>query len=60
MATGCLGECITGIKSAVTPHTEQLLQLFLKATGDEDETVRSNAAFALGVLVQNTQADLSA
>ncbi|KAI8150043.1 armadillo-type protein [Fennellomyces sp. T-0311] len=59
MATGCLGECIGGIKSGVTQHTEMLLALFLKATGDEEETVRSNAAFALGVLVANTDTDLS-
>ncbi|KAI8331553.1 armadillo-type protein [Chlamydoabsidia padenii] len=59
MAIGCLGECITGIKSAVTPHTERLLQLFIKAAEDEDQTVKSNAAFALGVLVTYSQIDLS-
>ncbi|KAG0766238.1 hypothetical protein G6F33_004240 [Rhizopus arrhizus] len=60
MAVGCLGECIGGIKSAVTPHTERLLQVFVKACGDEDELVRSNAAFALGCLTIHTQVDLSA
>ncbi|CEP12868.1 hypothetical protein [Parasitella parasitica] len=59
MAIGCLGECITGIKSAVTPHTERLLQLFIKACGDEDQSVRSNAAYALGILCGNSQIDLS-
>ncbi|KAI8388178.1 armadillo-type protein [Radiomyces spectabilis] len=59
MAVGCLGECITGVKSAVTPHTERLLQLFIKACGDEDQTVRSNAAFALGILTTHSQIDLS-
>ncbi|KAI9254656.1 armadillo-type protein [Sporodiniella umbellata] len=59
MAIGCLGECIGGIKSAITPHTESLLQAFVKACGDEDELVRSNAAFALGCLVIHTQVDLS-
>ncbi|KAL0079053.1 armadillo-type protein [Phycomyces blakesleeanus] len=59
MAVGCLGECITGVKRAVTPHTERLLQMFIKACADEDQTVRSNAAFALGVLTINTQLDLS-
>ncbi|KAL9542102.1 hypothetical protein MBANPS3_008780 [Mucor bainieri] len=58
MAIGCLGECITGIKSAVTPHTERLLQLFVKACGDEDQSVRSNAAYALGILTGNSQIDL--
>lgn len=59
MAIGCLGECITGIKSAVTPHTERLLQLFIKACADEDQSVRSNAAYALGILVGNSQIDLT-
>ncbi|KAI9321271.1 armadillo-type protein [Dichotomocladium elegans] len=59
MATGCLGECVAGLKSAVTPYTQTLLDLFLKATSDEDESVRSNAAFALGVLVASTSADLT-
>ncbi|KAG1647193.1 hypothetical protein G6F44_000087 [Rhizopus delemar] len=59
MAIGCLGECVTGIKSAVTPHTERLLQLFIKACSDEDHSVRSNGAYALGVLVSHTQVDLS-
>ncbi|RCI05647.1 hypothetical protein CU098_013168, partial [Rhizopus stolonifer] len=59
MAIGCLGECITGIKSAVTPHTERLLQLFIKACADEDHSVRSNAAYALGILAANSQIDLA-
>ncbi|KAI8882389.1 ARM repeat-containing protein [Backusella circina FSU 941] len=60
MAIGCLGECITGIKTAVTPHTERLLQLFIKACGDDDQSVKSNAAYALGILVANSQMDLGA
>ncbi|KAI8344311.1 armadillo-type protein [Chlamydoabsidia padenii] len=59
MAIGCLGECITGVKTAVTPHTERLLQLFTKACDDEDQTVKSNAAYALGMLVTHSQIDLS-
>ncbi|ORX55218.1 ARM repeat-containing protein [Hesseltinella vesiculosa] len=59
MAVGCLGECIIGIKSAVTPHTERLLHIFLKACEDEDNLVRSNATFALGMLVSQSQIDLS-
>ncbi|KAI8137212.1 armadillo-type protein [Fennellomyces sp. T-0311] len=59
MAVGCLGECISGVKSAVTPHTQRLLQLFIKGTSDEDQTVRSNAAYALGVLTLYSQLDLS-
>ncbi|RCH94783.1 hypothetical protein CU098_000953 [Rhizopus stolonifer] len=59
MAIGCLGECIVGIKEAITPHTERLTQVFVKACSDEDELVRSNAAFALGCLTMYTQMDLS-
>lgn len=59
MAVGCLGECIGGLKSAITPHTEHLLSIFVKACGDEDELVRSNAAFALGCLTIHSQVDLS-
>ena len=59
MAVGTLGECISGVQSAVTPHTQRLLTLFTKATSDEDQTVRSNAAYALGVLTLYSQLDLS-
>ncbi|KAI9246087.1 armadillo-type protein [Phascolomyces articulosus] len=59
MAVGTLGECISGVKSAVTPHTQRLLQLFTKATSDDDQTVKSNAAYALGVLTLYSQLDLS-
>ncbi|KAG1056451.1 hypothetical protein G6F43_001668 [Rhizopus delemar] len=60
MAIGCLGQSITGIKFTITPHTERLLQVFIKACSDEDECVRSNAAFALGCLALHSQIDLSA
>ncbi|KAG0800838.1 hypothetical protein G6F22_001835 [Rhizopus arrhizus] len=59
MAIGCLGQSITGIKFTITPHTERLLQVFIKACSDEDGCVRSNAAFALGCLALHTQIDLS-
>lgn len=59
MAIGCLGECIRGVQSAVTPHTERLLQLFVKGTSDDDQTVRSNSAYALGILVTYSQINLS-
>jgi hypothetical protein len=59
MAIGCLGECVSGMKQNITPHTEFLYSTFMKACSDEDELVRSNAAFALGSLVLYTQVDLS-
>jgi len=60
MAIGCLGEVVSGIKAGVTPHTEVLLTLFLKALGDDEEEVRSNAAFGIGVLCAYTQVDIRA
>ncbi|KAJ8095137.1 hypothetical protein PM082_010359 [Marasmius tenuissimus] len=58
-AIGCLAEIITGMKSAITPHTEPLLELFYKALSDPDAEVLSNAAFAVGLLVEHSTVDLS-
>lgn len=56
---GTMGEIIVGLKSGITPHTENVLKLVLTALSDEEAEVRSNAAFASGVLVENTELDLS-
>ncbi|KAJ8521728.1 hypothetical protein ONZ45_g1611 [Pleurotus djamor] len=56
---GCLAEIISGMKGAITPHTEALLNLFFKALNDSEAEVLSNAAFAIGLLVENTDIDLS-
>ncbi|KAI0060253.1 ARM repeat-containing protein [Artomyces pyxidatus] len=56
---GCLAEIIAGMKGAITPSTEPLLDLFYRALGDADAEVQSNAAFATGLLVANTEQDLS-
>ena len=47
------------MKSAVTPSTEPLLELFYNALSDSEPEVQSNAAFAVGQLVENTDVDLS-
>ncbi|WVN87970.1 uncharacterized protein L203_103167 [Cryptococcus depauperatus CBS 7841] len=60
MAIGSLGEIIVGLKSGVTGFTESLLQIISRGLVDEDPDVRSNSAFASGVLIENSQADLSA
>ena len=49
-----------GLGSGVTPYTESLFQLFSQALHDGDLDVRSNAAYAAGVLVYHSDADLSA
>ncbi|KAF9586193.1 hypothetical protein BGW38_008731 [Lunasporangiospora selenospora] len=59
MAIGSLGEIATEMKAAITEYTEQLFPLFVKALSDEDDEVRSNAAFAIGALCQNTTIDVS-
>ncbi|XP_006461983.1 hypothetical protein AGABI2DRAFT_206092 [Agaricus bisporus var. bisporus H97] len=58
-AIGCLAEVIDGMKGAVTPSTEPLLELFYRALSDPDAEVLSNAAFATGLLIENSEVDLS-
>jgi importin-4 len=58
-AIGCLAEVIAGMKAAITPSTEPLLELFYRALSDLEPEVRSNAAFAAGLLVENSTVDLS-
>lgn len=58
-AIGCLAEIISGMKSAVSPHTQPLLELFYRALGDIEPEVVSNAAFATGLLVEHSEVDLS-
>ena len=58
-AIGCLGEIISGMKGAVTPSTEPLLELLYRALSDEDDEVRSNSAYATGLLVEHSETDLS-
>jgi hypothetical protein len=54
-----LAEIISGMKGAITPFTEPLLELFWRAISDPDAEVQSNAAFATGLLVENSEQDLS-
>jgi hypothetical protein len=59
-AIGCLAEIISGMKGSVTPSTQPLLELFYSALSDDEPEVQSNAAFAVGLLVENSEIDLSA
>jgi len=47
------------MKGAITPHTQPLLELFHRALSDSDSEVLSNAAFATGLLVENSERDLA-
>ncbi|CCO26172.1 putative importin subunit beta-4 AltName: Full=Importin-123 [Rhizoctonia solani AG-1 IB] len=56
---GCMGEIISGMKGGVTPFTEDVFNLISQGFSDEDPEVRSNAAFAMGVLIENSEMDIS-
>ncbi|KAM6496954.1 ARM repeat-containing protein [Amanita muscaria] len=56
---GALAEIIAGMKGAITAQTELLLDLFFSALSDSEAEVQSNAAFATGMLVENSDMDLS-
>ncbi|KAJ7588105.1 ARM repeat-containing protein [Mycena floridula] len=59
-AIGCLAEIILGMKTAVTPHTETLYQLFYNCLSSDSETeVISNSAYGVGLLVEHSQVDMS-
>ena len=47
------------MKDAISPHTQPLLELIYLALSDSESTVLSDAAFALGLVVENSQVDLS-
>lgn len=47
------------MKSAITPQTEPLLELFYRALSDTEAEVQTNAAFASGLLVEHSEMDLS-
>lgn len=53
-ACGVLAEVIVGMDSAVTSITPQLMQILLKRMSDEDDQTKSNAAYAVGRLVEKS------
>ncbi|KAK4946895.1 hypothetical protein LTR10_014037 [Elasticomyces elasticus] len=53
-ACGVLAEIITGMEGAVTPYTAQMMNVLLKRLGDEDAQTKSNAAYAVGRLVEKS------
>lgn len=56
-ACGVLAEIVTGMEGAVTPYTSQLLTVLLKRLSDEDPQTKSNAAYAVGRLVEKSNDD---
>ncbi|WFD29053.1 hypothetical protein MSPP1_000057 [Malassezia sp. CBS 17886] len=59
-AIGSLGEVIVGMKASITPHTQDILAVLSRSLMDEEASVRSNSAFAAGVLIENSEMDLAA
>lgn len=47
------------MKSAITPWTQPLMDLFYRALSDEEPEVQCNAAFASGLLIEHSDIDLS-
>lgn len=51
-AIGTIGETLHAMEDASAMFAENLYPHFLKMTQDEDEEVRSNAVFGLGILAR--------
>jgi importin-4 len=56
-ACGVLAEVITGMEGGITPFTQSIMQVLLKRLGDEDAQTKSNAAYAVGRLVEKSNDD---
>ena len=56
-ACGVLAEVITGLDGAVTPYTSKMMTILLKRLSDEDAQTKSNAAYAVGRLVEKSNDD---
>ncbi len=56
-SVGVISEAIAGMDEAVTPYTGTLLKALLHRLGDEDPETKSNAAFAMGLLCEKSDAD---
>ncbi|KAI5293999.1 hypothetical protein KEM52_004884 [Ascosphaera acerosa] len=56
-AVGVLAEVITGMGAAVSPFTTTFMNLLLRRLSDEDPQTKSNAAYAIGRLIEKTTAD---
>ena len=56
-AVGALAECVNGMGAAVTPFTTTFLRLLVHRLGDEDPQTKSNAAYAVGRLIEKSEAN---
>lgn len=53
-AVGTIAECARGMGSSVTPYTSKILKLLIHRLSDEDSETKSNAAYAVGLLLLNS------
>lgn len=58
MVLGCMGELCDALKENITPWTDSCMQLLYNGLHDQDKYVTSNSAYALGMLVSNSKAQL--
>ena len=56
-ACGVLAEIITGMEGGVTPYTNQIMTILHKRMSDEDPQTKSNASYAVGRLIENSNDD---
>ncbi|KAL2799051.1 armadillo-type protein [Aspergillus keveii] len=56
-AVGVLAECINGMGAAATQFTPGFLKLLIHRLGDEDPQTKSNAAYAVGRLVEHSNSN---
>lgn len=54
-AVGAIADAIRGMGTGITPFTAGLLKILLHRMSDEDALTKSNAAFAIGLLVENSE-----
>lgn len=55
----CLGEVAGGLKQDITPFTDTIFKTLMQGLVDTDKEVRSNSAYATGLLCEYTKADLT-
>lgn len=50
-SVGVIAECTANMESGITPYTGQILKVLLHRLSDEDSETKSNAAYAIGLLI---------
>ncbi len=55
-SVGVIAECTANMGAAITPYTTPLLKLLVHRLTDEDPETKSNAAYAIGLLVFHSTA----